>query len=82
MQTFQKQNYRSRAVHKSQLKMEDISNGWGILGEWTKIKREKKFKIQIIFAEKQKMAELVKSNPASITIFLMCFAPIFDCHTY
>ena len=32
-------------------------------------KTEKKFKIQIIFAEKQKMAELVESNPASITIF-------------
>lgn len=60
--------------------MEDISNGLGILGEWTKIGWENDFKIQIIFVEKQKMAELVNRtlHPSQ---FLVYFAPIFDCHT-
>lgn len=52
----------NHAQFTSLLKMEYISNGWGILGEWTRIRRENDFKIQIIFAEKQKMAEFVESS--------------------
>ena len=54
MQAFQKYNCEPRAVHEMQV----IFHGRGILGEWTKIKRNKNLKIQIIFALKQKIAEL------------------------